>query len=170
MRRVSRVTGLIALLLASISDDRAQSEDNLPAFQYRFRSLSIPAATSDEPIRATFSSESAKRYLELGATLWASQKQCVSCHTHGIYMITRPALSSSWGKPSDELRDFVIEQARELIKSGDKTGSAPAQMAYIARGLAEWDAQFYETTSAETDSALRHVLSLQADDGSIRAS
>ena len=41
-------------------------------------------------------------------------------------------------------------------------------MAYIARGLAEWDAQFNTATSPETDTALRYLLALQADDGSIR--
>ncbi len=166
MKFTSRLIVLSGLVL--VFDMDAGAEDRVAkAPQYRFRNRSIPGATADEPIRKAFSSEAARSYLDLGVTLWSSQRKCVSCHTHGIHMITRPALSVSWGKPVDDLRTFVVGQSKELIDSGDDTGSAPAKMAYIARGLAEWDAQFHESTSAETDAALRHLLTLQSDDGSI---
>jgi len=82
MKCVARLTGRVSLLLVSILGGSTHAADNESAPQYRFRGLSIPAATADEPIEAAFSSESAKRYLDLGATLWADQKRCFSCHKH----------------------------------------------------------------------------------------
>jgi len=169
MPRLLLLAGLALLMFAWHGTNAACAQVIVPAFQYRYRNLSIPAASADEPIAGHFSSESARKYLDSGATMWANQQKCVSCHTHGVYMLTRPALSAYWGEPSQKLRDFVVTQAEDLERSGMSTGSAPIQMAYLARGLAEWDAQFNATTSPETDAALRHVFELQADDGSIDA-
>ena len=132
-------------------------------------SKAIPAATANEPGLDLFSSDAAKQHVDLAATLWAKQKKCVSCHTHGIYMLVRPALTRFWGEPDETTRSFVVEQMRELMAGGDRYGSVPVQMAYIARGLAAWDSQLKQNTSPETDTALRFVFEMQADDGSIRA-
>lgn len=137
--------------------------------QYRHRDVSIPPAGPDEAVRETFSSSAAKRHLDLGADLWSKQKQCISCHTHGIYLFVRPALSERWGKPPKSVRDFLTVQTKELREDGDTYGSAPAQLAYMSRGLAAWDAAFEDATSQETDSALRHLFeNMQAEDGSIQ--
>ncbi len=161
----------VILSIASLHYSRCvRAEDAVLAPQYRFRNVSIPGATADEPKRERFSSTAAKSHLEAGVTLWASQKKCVSCHTHGMFMLTRPALSKYWGKPPTAVRDFVVQQARDILQDNDSTGSTPAQIAYIARGLAEWDAHVNKTMSPETDSTLRYVIGLQDDDGSIKAS
>jgi mono/diheme cytochrome c family protein len=144
------------------------AQEKAPGFQYRFRSAPIPAATPDEPKAAAFSSDAAKEYLDAGAMLWANQKQCVACHTHGIYMLARPALTPSWGEPPEDSRAFVAAQAEKIRQSGVQTGSSPVQMAYTARGLATWDSQLHGSTSPETDAALRYLFEMQGEDGSIR--
>ncbi len=167
MARLQHLTPLLISVLLFCGIARAQQTPR--RFQYRFGRDSIPEARADEPKAARFSSDEAKHYLDLGATLWRKQKKCVSCHTHGIYMVTRPALSKNWGRPSADERKFVVDQSKEIIQEDDRTGTSPTRMAYIARGLAEWDAEFRETTSSETDAALRYLFEMQADDGGIQS-
>lgn len=158
---------IFACLAASLAG-RIRAQEARRAPQYRFGNSSIPGATENEPLAAEFSSDAARNYLEVGVSLWSRQKKCVSCHTHGIYLITRPALSSYWGKPPEELRRFVVAESREAMEGNKTNGSTPAQLAYIARGLAEWDAHIGGVTSVETDTILRCLLRLQSADGSIR--
>ncbi|MCG8648879.1 MAG: hypothetical protein MI861_03550 [Pirellulales bacterium] len=154
---------LISLLASGVVTAQVQ-----PAtFQYRHQKATIAAASEQEPWRAEFSSAHARDHLDTAANLWAKQKKCVSCHTHGIYMIVRPALSKVWGKPAAETREFLVEQFERISRGDHSYASTPIQMAYIARGLAEWDNEFEDHTSHETDAALRLVLSLQAEDGSV---
>lgn len=139
--------------------------------QYRHRGQSIPAATPDEPVRSEFSAPLLKQHVDQAADLWAKQKQCISCHTHGIYLYVRPQLMREWGKPADDVRKFLIEQATERVAEGDVDEvSARAQLAYMSRGLAAWDAALGKSTSPDTDKALRFLLNeMQAEDGSIEA-
>lgn len=138
-------------------------------FQYHNGEIAIPKATADEPIRKEFSLEQANQYLEQGATAWTKQRNCVSCHTNGLYLFSRPELTTELGPPSVENRKFFIKELRKM-KTLDKekllTGIRPTQAAYIAAGLAEWDRHVSRKLSSETDEALRFMLSLQAKDGS----
>lgn len=175
MKTISPISGLnkvrlcgTAFVWALTACGVCSAQVQAPTFQYRFGKELIPAATVDEPHAERFSSELAKTHLETGAALWSKQQKCVSCHTHGIYMLVRPALSRYWGKPDESTRDFVVTQAARLQASGDRTGSVPVQMAYVARGLAAWDAELRGRTSPETDAALRFAFEMQASDGSIR--
>lgn len=162
---------IFALPLIALAFPHASFGDEpRKAPQYRYRGESIPAAESGEPRANELSSLAVRKHLQLGAVLWSKQKKCFSCHTHGVYMITRPSMTSVWGEPSPALREFVVKQSNDLIQSGDVNASNPTKMAYLARGLAEWDAQFNDKASPETDAAIRHLLMvMQADDGSIRA-
>ena len=137
--------------------------------QYRYRSQSIPAASPEEPIRKEFSGELLKKHIDQAADLWAKQKQCISCHTHGIYLYVRPQLSKYWGEPNGEVRKFFLSQMDKRVREGIADDiSARGQLAFMSRGLAAWDAANGKTTSAETDKALRFLLSdMQAKNGSI---
>src|SRR5688572_26550466 len=84
--------------------------------QYEFESIVVPAARSDEAKRATISVKDASEHLEQGALAWAGQRKCVTCHTNGHYMTVRPALTAKLGKPSEDVRKFLIEQTAELKK------------------------------------------------------
>jgi len=139
--------------------------------QYRHLNQTITAARSDEPVRENFSVRLLQQHVDKAPALWARQKQCISCHTHGIYLYVRPQLTRYWGQPATEVRKFLLQQVTKRINEGDTDDvSARAQLAYMSRGLAAFDAANGKTTSTETDLALRSLLNdMQARDGSINA-
>jgi squalene-hopene/tetraprenyl-beta-curcumene cyclase len=165
MKSPTLLTTTLALIFGG---DLCPAADG-PDFQYRFERKSIPAAGADEPLRMDFDSVRTRDHLDTAVVLWAGRQHCVSCHTHGLYMMTRPALSVEWGRPDESVRDFVVAEAAALQEAADWSGSVPVQLAYIARGLAIWDAHLRQTTSPETAAALKAAFETQAEDGSIRA-
>jgi squalene-hopene/tetraprenyl-beta-curcumene cyclase len=142
--------------------------------QYQFE-IAIPGAFADEPVRTDFSLKRAVEHIEQGAIAWTQQRRCVTCHTNGTYMVIRPALTPILGKPSHQMRGFFIDESHKFIDKFSKSqgsdrekfrqGIRPTQMAYIAAGLAEWDAHVTRKLSAETDEALRLLFDLQSDNG-----
>lgn len=137
--------------------------------QYEFEDNSIVAATADEPILEKWSAEKAAEYLEAGATLWAKQKNCISCHTNGSYMVLRPALTNVLGKPSQEVHDFYLTKLEKRLQDDMKEltrGVTPIELAYIAAGLAEWDAHVTGNLSEETNQAISLMFRTQSEDGS----
>ncbi|MBM4077482.1 MAG: hypothetical protein FJ267_17790, partial [Planctomycetes bacterium] len=127
-----------------------------PKPQYSFAEITVVPATADEPKRETVSVALAMEYLERGAAAWNGQRKCVTCHTNGIYMTVRPALTSKLGNPSEANRQFFVETLRQL--EGTKTeellkSTKPAQVIYTAAGLAEWDKHVTKQVSSETDRA-----------------
>ena len=137
--------------------------------QYSAEGITIPAATADEPIRKQFSLEAAQNYLEQGALAWKRSRNCIACHTTGTYVQLRPSLSPVLGAPPQELRSFLIEQVNQAHgKSIEelKEGIRPTEVAYMAHGMAEWDAHVAGELSSETRSALSLLLKLQSADGS----
>ncbi|MCH2127331.1 MAG: hypothetical protein MK165_21250 [Pirellulaceae bacterium] len=137
--------------------------------QYQAEGIKIAAASAGENLREGFSLEAAKAYLEGGATAWNAQHGCVTCHTNGSYMQIAPSLSKVMGPPSASHREFFVAQAADFqTKNPDelKGGIQPTQIAYIAHGLASWDANVSGELSEETKQILQVMLAVQADDGS----
>ena len=137
--------------------------------QYSAEGITIPAASVDEPIRKEFSLEAAQNYLEQGALAWKRSRNCIACHTTGTYVQLRPGLSPVLGAPPQELRSFLVEQVNEAhSKSIEelKNGIRPTEVAYMAHGMAEWDAHVAGELSSETRSILSLLLKLQSTDGS----
>lgn len=135
--------------------------------QYSHRDISIPAASADEP-GASFSLPKALNYLEQGARAWSKEKKCVSCHTNGSYLLTRPALTKIAGPPSTEIHRFFVDELLEFEGQdieGLRKGITPTQVAYLAAGLAETDFHVYQRLSPETDRALRLMFALQSENG-----
>ncbi|MGY8688775.1 MAG: hypothetical protein ACKVHP_13710, partial [Verrucomicrobiales bacterium] len=140
------------------------------ASQYAYEAIDIPGAFAEEPIRKHFSLQAALTYVEQGADAWTKKRDCVSCHTNGSYLLTRPALSKVAGPPNGDMRQFFVEQLGELKKKDReklKGGITPTQIAYIAAGLAEWDRHVTKKRSLETNTAIRLMFDAQADDGSL---
>ncbi len=160
------------LALTSYADqvetNKSNENDTTPFPQYLHEDIKIPAASADEPLLTTFSLKKAGDYLENGAIAWTRKRKCVSCHTTGTYMQVRPLLSEVIGKPSTEIRNLFVEQL-ERFQSMDanesREGANPAQVVYIAAGLAEWDRQITGKLSPPTKQALILMLSLQEDNG-----
>jgi len=141
---------------------------NPPKPQYSHGDITIPPASADEPRRAEFSAALAEDYLHRGALAWKGAKDCVSCHTTGLYMQARPALAPFLGAPDPEMRAFFAEKLDACSKLPRETrlkGTHPAQEIYLALGLAEWDAQMAKKISPETERALAAMFELQLDSG-----
>ena len=137
--------------------------------QYSFESIAVPAATADEPRRNSVSTTLAIDHLEQGSVAWSGQRRCISCHTNGSYMLARPALTAALGTPPASTLDFFREQLQSLTAEAHeslRTSTKPAQVIYLAAGLAEWDRHVTGTLSPDTDKALRLMFAIQEDSGS----
>lgn len=157
------IRGLTVLSLLSAAFPAAADD-----FQYAFQDLTIPKATAEEPVRAQLSTAAAAQYLEQGSLAWSGSKNCVSCHTNGTYMTIRPALSPTLGPPNEANRSFFVDQFSKLKEQPVdrlKQSTRPAQVIYIAAGLAEWDAHVTGKLSSETVAALELMFSIQTEEG-----
>ncbi len=159
---------LIAILTILAVVSQAAETKPKPEFQYKSEGIEVPAATADEPRVKAFDAETirtAAKYLDDGAHHWVREKSCIACHSTGVYMVERSALTALLGKPSEEvLRDFIDE----VPKEGGKPDAAPIKSVWRSSGLASWDKHVTGKLSEHTDRSLRHTLTLLAEDGSFR--
>lgn len=164
---ITRCFFFVLVVGASVTLVWAESPEK--KYQYKTEQIQVPEASASEPLRKEFSLELADRYLEQGTAAWSIQRKCVSCHTNGMYLISRPELTAELGPPANEKRDFFITELSKL-KGQDRqrllSGIRPTQIAYVAAGLAKWDQYVSRKLSPETDEALRFMLSVQSADGS----
>src|SRR4051812_8288115 len=88
-----------------------------PVFQYKSEGIEVPAATPDEPKVKAFGPDTVKaaaKYLDDGVHYWVREKTCLACHSTGVYMVERSALTKQLGKPSAEiLKDFIARVPKE---------------------------------------------------------
>lgn len=172
MQNTKRRVGvsMVGWLLCSVYGLSAFADP--PKAQYEHGELVVSLASADEARLASVSVDRAVEYLEKGTRAWTGKHNCVSCHTNGAYLQMRPALTGRLGKPLEEQHVFFVkalddfkqryaEKARKL-----KRGITPTQIAYLASGLAEWDAHVTGQLSAETSDALTLMFGVQAADGS----
>ena len=136
--------------------------------QYQSEKITVPAASADEAIAKHFSLQKANHYLEQGAVAWTRKRGCVTCHTTGTYMQIRPELTPLLGKPNTEIHELLTDElsglAKQSVAALDKS-TKPAQVIYIAAGLAEWDRHVTKKLSAETKSALELMFTIQRKSG-----
>lgn len=161
-----RPGSLLAFVVILFVQAFAVAADQKP--QYVVGETEIPPATAEEPVRAEVSVNKAQVYLELGARSWSTQQKCISCHTNGTYMIVRPALIPTLGKPNDSQRSFFLETLKVMAVEEKATLGAstrPASLIYLAAGLAEWDANVTKALSPETSQALELMFSVQTAEG-----
>ena len=145
-------------------------------FQYKSEGIEVPAATADEPKVTSFGPVTilaAKKYLDDGANYWVRERNCVACHSTGVYMVERSALTSLLGKPSEEvLTNFVAsipsQVAKPEIRDGSKFFAASIASVWRSGGLASWDKHVTASLSEKTDASLRNMLQCQADEGFIK--
>ncbi|HEX4132529.1 MAG TPA: prenyltransferase/squalene oxidase repeat-containing protein [Pirellulales bacterium] len=157
------MAGLRRLLASAVADSSAERTP-----QYQFEQITIAGASADEPIAKGLSIDKAVAYLDHGATAWSGSRKCVSCHTNGVYLTVRPALTPKLGAPDPAMREFfvdVLKQKQELPVDKLKKATLPEQVIYLAAGLAEWDRHVTKSLSPETEAALRLMLAVQRDDG-----
>lgn len=136
--------------------------------QYEHDNISISKAAADEAKLDKLSVPLAVDYLEKGTVAWNGQRKCITCHTNGTYMVVRPALTAKLGKPSDATREFFLSSLKTFAaedRAKLKQSIRPAQVIYLAAGLAEWDAHVTKQLSAETEQALALMFEIQLDNG-----
>lgn len=136
--------------------------------QYEFDEQKVPQARADEPTLPELSVAKAVEHLEMGTKLWTNSRKCIACHTNGSYLQIRPALTKHFGPPSSEMREFYVEQLKAFQgRENDqlKKSTTPAQVIYLAAGLAEWDAHVTKKLSPETSEALALMFRIQLDSG-----
>jgi len=135
-----------------------------PAFQYKSEGIEVPAATADEPKVKAFGPETvqaAAKYLDNGAHYWVREKSCLACHSTGVYMVERSALTRQLGKPSAEvLKDFIAR----VPEAPGKPGDSAAVSVWRSSGLASWDRHVEGKLSDHTDRSLRHTVRILPDD------
>lgn len=164
----------VALLISSFQAGLFASEKAQPAvveavakpkpeikFQYKTEGIEVPAASADEPKVKAFGPESiraARKYLDDGAHYWVREKSCVACHSTGVYMVERSALTSLLGKPSEE----VLEDFAGSIP--EKPGGSITSV-WRSSGLASWDKHVTGKLSTATDKSLRHTVQCLTNDG-----
>lgn len=161
---------LVALVTGLSSTPFLLAADNAsaPKPQYKYQDIEIAAPSATEPIRPGLSVERAERYLRDGALAWKGSKDCISCHTTGLYQTIRPALTPHLGQPLDEMRTFFVEELRTFQKPKPEElqkSTTPAQVIYLAAGLAEWDKHVGKTLSPETSEALVLMFAIQRENG-----
>lgn len=163
--RVAKITCLLTLFLSGLAElPQLRAED----YQYKFEQITIPKASGDEAKRPGVSLALAAKYLEQGTVAWSGERKCVSCHTNGAYMVTRPALTTSLGPPPETTHQFFLTSLTELLEEKRdrlKQATRPAQVIYVAAGLAEWDAHVAHALSAETEKALELMFEIQNENG-----
>ena len=136
--------------------------------QYEHEEILIPSAHASEAKRSQFSIEKALAYLDEGALAWSKDRQCVSCHTNGSYLLTRPSLTDLVGPPTREVREFFQSQLLEFQTQSSEAlrkGIVPTQVAYLAAGLAQWDRHVDKQLSSATTEAIELMLGAQSENG-----
>lgn len=162
------LAGMFALLFTQIFVSSVVLAEDPPRPQYQAGEITVSHATEQEAKAEKFSVALASKYLEQGTEAWQSSRKCVSCHTNGIYMTIRPSLTPEMGPPTNAVRESFVAMLKEkqaADREGLKKGTVPAQVIYLAAGLAEWDAHVTKSLSAETVDAISLMLEIQQDDG-----
>jgi len=156
---------LIALSVICLLTNAIQAETP----QYQSGDIVVSGASADEPLRKEFSLAAAKEYLSKGSQAWTENRKCVACHTNGIYMQLAPTLGKMFGEQVRTHRDFFakeIAKFKQAPLSSISSGIKPTLVAYVAQGLAAWDANNGNQLSAEAKEALDLMLVVQSENGS----
>lgn len=143
-----------------------------PELQYASGEIQIPAASADEP-KVKFNEKTvqlALKYLDDGALAWTRERNCVACHSTGVYLAERTALTPLFGPPKSEVRDEFVatiptEVPKPTIRDGVKTYPSVIFSVWRTLGLAQWDKYVTGKLSAETEKSINDLLLRQSDDG-----
>jgi hypothetical protein len=74
-----------------------------PSYQFHFKDLTIRPVSADEPKLPHFSAKLALDYVEQGVMAWTRERQGVSSHTNGSYVVVPPLRTSQRGQPQEEI-------------------------------------------------------------------
>jgi squalene-hopene/tetraprenyl-beta-curcumene cyclase len=131
--------------------------------------VATPGANrNDEPLIGQFSLQSALSFSDATTLQWEQQRDCVTCHTNGLYLVAaaRVAPASAGARRA---RKFAGGYLKRYVSEGqgpvEQAGSVEGLVATTCF-LAISDVISDGTLSADTRKALDHMWGLQDEDGS----
>jgi squalene-hopene/tetraprenyl-beta-curcumene cyclase len=164
-RHLTAILSLLAAQVACGAETPAADAKPWAKFQYKSEGIEVPAATADEPRVKAFGPDTvraAAKYLDDGAHHWVREKSCIACHSTGVYMVERSALTKQFGKPSEVvLEDFI----KSVPASPGKPGDSALASIWRSSGLASWDKHVTGKLSEHTEKSLRHTVMILPEDG-----
>jgi squalene-hopene/tetraprenyl-beta-curcumene cyclase len=99
---VGLFSGLAALALAG---------DPAPIQPVTLADAAEPAPNKpDEPLAGEYSLERARHFLDSASLAWQKKRDCMTCHTNYLYLMSRPALGAD-----DEAHRTVRQYAEDLV-------------------------------------------------------
>lgn len=116
----------------------------------------------DEPLAESFSLERAAHFLDSAALQWQKQRNCMTCHTNYLYLMSRPALGAD-----DEAVAVVREYAETLVAERweEKGPRWDAEVVMAGAVLAFHDDRTSGTLHPLTRRALDRMWTVQQADG-----
>ncbi|HIA27158.1 MAG TPA: squalene--hopene cyclase [Planctomycetes bacterium] len=122
---------------------------------------------SDEPLIDHFSLAGAVSFIDGTALGWERQRNCVTCHTNGLYLVARGQVSTE-GADYRRAREFARTYLnRYVVEKQAASGQRGAVEGLVATTcfLTISDMKTNGRLSPDTRKALDHVWSLQDEDG-----
>jgi len=135
------------------------------------------AASPDEPLAKHWSLKKAADHLDKAATTWLAHWKCAACHTSYLYVMARPALSSTPSPALVNMRQYLEyrvthwDGGQEADKPGQGSAIKPlptegvTEIVATAATLAFHDSQTNGTSHPVTRQALDRIWSLQQPSG-----
>ncbi len=123
---------------------------------------------SDEPLIGQFSLQRAVAFADASALQWQQQRDCVTCHTNGLYLVAAARVAPT-GPDNRRAREFARGYLnRYVVDQQQPSGQRGAVEGLVATTcfLAISDMGSVGKLSPDTRKALDHIWSLQDEDGS----
>ena len=121
-----------------------------------------------EPFKEQFSLEAALRFSQKSTDQWARDRNCVTCHTNGLHLISVSQLSpTSEGNQrtrkyaKDYLKRYIVDETPPSRQHGSVEGKVATTCFLVLSDMAT-----NQELSPITRKGLEHLWTLQQEDGS----
>jgi len=101
----------LIVMVVSLSPNGFSSDEETTILEPAIRPARI---TASEPFADTFSFQKAVNYLDNAALDWQQRKQCVTCHTNGLYLVSGAEMSTR-GKAYESIRDYSLNYLKRYV-------------------------------------------------------
>jgi len=151
-------------LAAAFASTLSAGEPAAPQAVTLKNAVTPEANTPDEPLAEEFSLARGKHFLDSAALAWQKNRNCMTCHTNYLYLLSRPALGAD-----DEAHQTVRKYAEDLVarRWKDKGPRWDTEVAMTALVLAYNDSLTTGELHPLTREALDKMWTVQRDDGGI---
>ena len=123
---------------------------------------------ADEPLIEKFSYARAVAFADRIAPAWSTPRDCVTCHTNGLHMLSRAWVGGADLTSLDRTRKFTRSYLKRFVEEGEtpkgrkgKVEGLVAAAGFLAISEMKTDARLSKTA----EKALTHAFSIQHEDG-----